>query len=383
MSFRAVKAILPRSVLRLINDDERVWSLLSSRYSERRLEAGVLYSRVTRPFAPVDARAFSRTVVSSLLEPWRDWEQTEKVARFRGLTFIEPAAGWLICSPRHLVRNCVIDTAFAPKPSFRDYLRTRLSGRANVREEAQLIHLRDNGEVNYWHFLNDLLGGRLRLADKAGLGAKVPLLLGRRALDQPFVQEILRDTEIGRRRLVVQDDQILRCRDVIHFETPRHSIDNVDFVLRTLAAPGGRSSGNKRVFLSRLPGSRRRISNLAEIESVCRQRGFEVVEAERMSVADQIELFSNVRYLVAVHGAGLTNIMFRRGAALSLVEIFPGTTFPPLERALPPPHYFWLSHACGFHYDALFAKAHGAAAFASDFEVDPVQLDKKIEQMLL
>jgi hypothetical protein len=360
-----------------------MWGLLASRRTERRLEAGVLHSRTTRPFADVDRRSLSQTVVTSLLEPWRNWEQREKVGRFMGLTFIEPARGWIICSPGHLVSNCLIDAYAATKPSFRDYLQTRLSGADRVRQETRLVHLRDRAESNYWHFLNDILGGRLRLADKAGIGGDVPLLIGRRAFEQPFVQEILRDTQVGRRRLLVQDDEMLRCREVIHFETPRHSIESVDFVLSCLGVRRGQSSGNKRVFLSRLHGSRRTIANLADVEELCRQWGFEIVEAESMSLADQISLFSQVRYLVAIHGAGLANIMFRRGAKLSLVEIFPTTTYLARGHVYPPPaHYFWLSYACGFRYEAMFGEPREQGDFESAFAVDPAMLEMKIKEIL-
>jgi hypothetical protein len=383
MSNRAVRAILPRPLRALINDNDRIWKLLASRRTERQLEAGVLHSRATRPFADIDSRSLSQTVVTALLEPWRHWDQREKIAVFTGRAFIEPAGGWIICSPGHLVSKCLIDSYGAPKPSFRDYLLARLAGRGTVIQEPRLIHLRDRGDTNYWHFLNDILGGRLRLAHQAGVSADVPLLLGKRALKQPFVQEILRDTPIGRRRLLIQDDEMVCSREVIHFETPRHSIEAVDFVLSCLGADGGQISGNKRVFLSRLRGSRRTIANLGDIEEVCRRWGFEVVEAEGMSVAEQIKLFSQVRHLVAIHGAGLTNIMFRRGAKLSLLEIFPATTYLARGRAYPPPaHYFWLSHACGFHYEAMFGESSTQGDFQSAFEVDPEALEMKIKGML-
>jgi hypothetical protein len=386
---RVGKAILPRPVLRLINayryDNDQMWKTFASKRMARRLEAGVLHSRTTRPFAGIPRSSFSQVVLTSLLEPWRDWGQRERIGVFKGSAFIEPAGGWIICGPRHLASNCLIDPSSASKPSFRDYLETRLWAKREVREERRLIHLRDWGESNYWHFLNDLVGGRLRLADEIGVGADVPLLIGRRAFAQPFVQDILRSTQIGRRRLLVQGDEMFHCREVIHFETPRHSTESIDFVLRCLGVRGGEGRGNKRLFLSRSRGARRTIGNLPEIEEVCRRRGFEVVETEHMSLAEQIDLFSQVRYLVAIHGAGLANVMFRRGARLDLLEIFPSTTYLGRSgRVFPPPaHYFWLAQACGFRYEALFGMARGEGDFESVFHVDPTALDVKIEEMLM
>ncbi len=388
LSKRVGRAVLPRPVRRLINayryDSDQMWSICASTRMARRLEAGVLHSRSTRPFVGVPGHSFSPLVRTSLLEPWRDWEQRETIGVFKGSAFIEPTGGWIICGPRHLVGSCLIDASSARKPSFRRYLQTRLWAKREIKEEPRLIHLRDWGEGNYWHFLNDIIGGRLRLADEAGVSADVPLLIGRRAFSQPFVQEVLRSSQIERRRLLVQGDEMFHCREIIHFETPRHSVESTDFVLGCLGARGGEDRGNKRLFLSRGRGARRTIENLPEIEEVCRRRGFEVVETEHMSLAEQIELFSQVRYLVAIHGAGLANIMFRRGARLDLLEIFPTTAYLSRSgRVYPPPaHYFWLAHACGFGYEAIFGTARGQGDFESGFPVDATALDAKIKAML-
>jgi hypothetical protein len=380
------KSVLSHSVLRAISalrrDDSPIWKVLASKRVARKLEAGTLYSRTSRPFTSVDRQSTSEEVLRTLLDPWRDWEQREKIAAFTGAAFIEPGGGWIICRPWHLVTTCLIDWPTARKPSFRGHFIARLPGKGRVREESRLIHLRDWGETNYWHFLNDILGGRLRLADEAGVDRNVPLLIGSGALQQRFVQEILRDTRIGRRRFVVQEDDLVRCREVIHFETPRHSIKNIDFVLRCLGVPGGKP-GNKRVFLSRRRESRRSIENSADIEELCRTWGFEVVDTENLPLAEQIKLFSQVRYLVGVHGAGLANIMFRRGAELSLLEIFPSTTYIKGGRVYPPAvHYFWLAHACGFRYEAIFGSPKAPGDFTSPFHVDPGALDMRIRRML-
>ena len=385
---RVAKAILPRRALHLLhkfrNGSGPLWSLVSSRRVAARLQAGVLRSRATRPFDDIDRASVSDTVLTVLLDPWRGWEQRETIATFKGSAFIEPTGGWIVASPAHLVATCLIDPTTAPRPSLWRYLEARTSARRQVRHEPRLLHLRDWGETNYWHFLTDLLGGRLRLAHAMGVDVDIPLLLGRRAFEQPFVQEILRTTAIGRRRLLIQGEEVIHSREVIHFETPRLSIESADFVLDCLGAPGGAPSGNKRVFLGRGPSSRRALGNLREVEDVCRRWRFEVIDTATMSVAEQVALFSQVRYLLAIHGAGLTNIIFRRGAPLSLLELFPTTTYLGRSGQVypPPPHYFWLSRACGFRYDAIFGESSAPGDFEAAFQIDPATLEMKIKEML-
>jgi capsular polysaccharide biosynthesis protein len=57
------------------------------------------------------------------------------------------------------------------------------------------------------------------------------------------------------------------------------------------------------------------------------------VDAAALSHPEQIELFRSVRYLVAEHGAGIMNILFRQEAPLSLLELFPPDVFSSADYA--------------------------------------------------
>lgn len=76
-----------------------------------------------------------------------------------------------------------------------------------------------------------------------------------------------------------------------------------------------------RVYVARFQSRRRPISNEQEVCRLVRRYGFEIIEAERLSVVEQIRLFAEVDHVVAPHGAGLANLMFARRCA-SVTEIF-------------------------------------------------------------
>ena len=59
-----------------------------------------------------------------------------------------------------------------------------------------------------------------------------------------------------------------------------------------------------------------------------------------MNIEEQIELFYDAEFVVAPHGAGLSNIMFSRG--IKVLELF------PTPQVLP--HYFYLSKSLGHEY---------------------------------
>lgn len=86
-----------------------------------------------------------------------------------------------------------------------------------------------------------------------------------------------------------------------------------------------------KIYLSRR-NSARALNSEFELEAHLAGLGFEVVFAEELSVARQVELFSNCRTLVGPHGAGLTNALFMPEGS-HIVEIaFRKWSIPVFER---------------------------------------------------
>ena len=76
------------------------------------------------------------------------------------------------------------------------------------------------------------------------------------------------------------------------------------------AFPATASGGPKRIYLSRDDASNRRLSNEAELVTLLERHGFVKVVAGGLSFQQQIDLFAGAEVIVAVHGAGLTNLVF-------------------------------------------------------------------------
>jgi Glycosyltransferase 61 len=75
----------------------------------------------------------------------------------------------------------------------------------------------------------------------------------------------------------------------------------------------------KKILLSRRDATSRRLVNEHEVLSLLSRYGFEAVTLEGVSLSTQIELFKYATHIVAVHGAGLTNILHSYQA--SVLEI--------------------------------------------------------------
>ena len=359
--------------------DDWLWDIFGR--AERGLET--VYEQVSTPFATFDGEKLSPEVRSNLLEPSRAFQQRESILQLRRGGYVLPDGGWLVSGSLKLLAAGLIDTEHALRPRFFTFLRQQLRAGGAVRDVPRLIHLRDWGEANYWHFLNDIVGGRLRLVQQMGLDSNIPFLIGQRALEQSFVREIVARSDLGRATIIVQGRELIRFREAICFETPRHCINSIRFFLSYLRSEGGRASDNRRVLLARGRSAARRMLNFAEVQAVCERYGFETVRPESLPIHDQTRVFSEVRYLVAEHGAGLTNIAFRHGAPLSLLEIFPAWAYvhPGGVIGHAPPHYFWLARSLGFDYDALAGRG-APGKDAAGFSVDLCLLEEKLCQML-
>ncbi len=371
---------IPRERLARPEHPHGIWALLASSRQQRALASGILFARTSYPFASVENGKLSPTAQADIVAPWRPWEERESATLVQAPSFVEPEYGWVICKPAHLVDTCLIDSAFAPSPCFSRYLGARVLRRRKIRKEKAIIHLRSWGENNYWHFLNDLVGGRLRLAEFCGIPQDVPILLGERAYERAFVRELVERGALGPRRLVIQGAEYIQADQIVVFSTARSNKQNFEFVLERLQAPHGDADRRRRVFLAREASSGRTISNEREVRDVCEAFGFDVVTTERMTVAQQMKLFAEVGYLVAIHGAGLINTMFRRGAPLKILEIFPPNEL--LSWGTTPPHYCFMAQALGFDYDAMITTETRQGNYRTAFRVDPVVLRERIEAML-
>ena len=76
----------------------------------------------------------------------------------------------------------------------------------------------------------------------------------------------------------------------------------------------------RRVYAARAAGYPRLLLNEPEVEDWLREQGFEKVYFETMTLLEQARLMHETEVLLAVHGAGMTNILFLPGNA-KVIEI--------------------------------------------------------------
>ncbi len=138
---------------------------------------------------------------------------------------------------------------------------------------------------------------------------------------------------------------------------------------RITSATGGKP---RRLYIRRT--ARRRLLNQDAIEAVLARFGFETVQSERLSIAEQWALFSEAEMVAGVHGAGLANSVFAPPGA-ALIEL----TVPDYA------HFcFWdLASAANLRLYSVFGTGDYPAVATdprADVHIDPVTLARTLDQ---
>jgi capsular polysaccharide biosynthesis protein len=171
------------------------------------------------------------------------------------------------------------------------------------------------GASNFHHWMYDNIP-RLHLIEKAGLLKDVDYFV----LDHvktPYQIETLK-------LLGIPDEKVLNCNDNwrFHIKAKKLIVPSlpsrlgvvsdwcVDYLRGLVLKEQKKSSGSKRIYISRRKAASRRITNEADLISVLAEKGFTEYFAEDHSVSETAALFNEAEYVVGAHGSGLSNLAF-------------------------------------------------------------------------
>ena len=284
---------------------------------------------------------------------------------------IEPTFGWgILADDNSLVFDSISNNTWieAYHPSYLNYKK----GKAKAISYPKLISINiiRGGDNNYWHFLHDLLG-EVALAKKA-LPDKIPFVISKNLANKPFFKDALLQSDyLAKCTWLIRDDKYYKADKAYFIQTMPNSNEQFFDVRKMLLIKNSDNTKQRKIFLRRNKNRIRFINNSNEIETIARQYNFEIVDADYLSLQQQIELFGETKFLIGIHGAGLTNVLYRKNAPLHLVELLPQDYLQP--------HYFWLSKGLGHSYSCFVGSP---SAYDTSFYVDPKKFEEKLSQML-
>lgn len=261
------------------------------------------------------------------------------------------------------------------KPSVPAYLNFKTSGKA--KKLASAILFDGNVGNNYFHFYSDVLH-KLWVLEKHGIDTAIPLIISKETFDTKYFQYFLGNTNLSEKNWIVQDGEYLQV-DELYLVRPMPYEGTYWKKTKDLLLGSGAfiNEGKKRkVFLNRRAEFGRYIRNMDELEPLLSSYGFEVVDPTGMSLEEQIKIFANTQYLISIHGAGNTNIVFAPDD-LKFVEIAPENYISC--------HYYWLATSLGFDYDMILGgnMPVGGEKANRKFELAPDKLEAAIKKMVI
>lgn len=177
---------------------------------------------------------------------------------------------------------------------------------------------------NYYHWMFEALP-RLELLKQAGVDpGTIDWFIVNDTANQ-FVQPSLAALGIAAEKLrVTRDGHAWRCEELLVPSMPCQTNPSLwvcEFLRRHMLPLAAGSLKRERLFVSRAPGGKRRITNEAEVEALLAARGFRKVYLETCTLAEQVALFAGAEAIVAAHGASMANLVFC-APRTKVIEIF-------------------------------------------------------------
>lgn len=208
----------------------------------------------------------------------------------------------------------------------------------------------DSGYGNYYHWTAESLGAMLVHRAVHPGGGAIPLVVP--ALDG-WRGQVLDLFSIGNRLIELDTAQaaVFDAARLTNLASRDYSFAPHPSLLREFQAqlpdlPGSDASA-ERIYVARLDADQRRMANEPELCAMLASRGFRIVTAGALPVAEQAALFRNAGLIVAPHGAALTNLFYARDGRHGprVVEL--------LQENYPGRGYVKLCQGKGLDYTAI------------------------------
>jgi capsular polysaccharide biosynthesis protein len=241
--------------------------------------------------------------------------------------------------------------------------------------------LASRGDVNYYHFLIDVIPriGVLEQAPEIEMPERwyVPATtrFQRELLDLMGITEERRIDADAVPHIKAECLVVPSLPSVVKEKNPPWV---VEFLRRRLMAGMEPPSQRRPIYITRTAGvNNRAVVGEDRLIDVLKERGFDVVDPALLSVKDQIFTFASASVIVSPHGAALANLVFATPGT-PVVELFPASSVLP--------DYWRLASSNGLPYRYLStwakrSRSNRGKAIVSDIEVDLDVLGAMLDEL--
>jgi capsular polysaccharide biosynthesis protein len=294
----------------------------------------------------------------------KTWKEEEYILHYNAPCTLEPEFGWAYTNKNELIPQSIpysnwnAEWTYQPLPNRFDRV-FKLKKNLKLDKAISLNMIRRFGK-NYFQFHNSLLG-QIWLLEQHGIDTALPIIVPATMANMPFFKAALEtSSKLKNYNWVFHDNQFIKLNEVIFAK-------NIPYVKPHLSAIAGyfdlilpqKEVSNNKLFITRGKHRIRHIANSAEIEAIALKNGFEVIDTDSLSFSEQIKTFRNASHIIAIHGAGLTNMIFRYPHSLALFEI--------LSEDYVAGGYYLMASSFGWDYNGMV----GDKQFDNHFYLDP------------
>lgn len=275
------------------------------------------------------------TTISNKFRTWSDRVEEEYVYELNTKSLKDKYHGWLITDSNKIINQSIPRNpnpiyGSHPIPNRFDYIfkKHKQEKHRSVISCDSIHHF----GPNYFHFFFSFIG-QLALLEEHGVPLQMPILIPKYMLQVRYfndLQELV--PKIRKLKFVNYEDKLHSSEKVYFAKTNPYSIEtitrircflNLDELLETIKNRTNLNTKEyERIFLNRKSSGLRYLKNGAAIENLVKDYGFKVVFAEDYTLAEQIQIFSNAKFIISIHGAGLANLLWRIPNPVNLFEIF-------------------------------------------------------------
>lgn len=200
----------------------------------------------------------------------------------------------------------------------------------DVTFDDPILYMLDKGASNYYHWICEVFPRLWARAEVPEL-SRFPMLVNEQTLT-PFQQETL-VAALGSAQLVAFPWNCARFKRLYlsSFLTSGESAPRVRGWTTRFFGREGLGTGrrpSRRLYISRLDATRRRVTNEEETLTALSRLGFERVVPGRLSVAEQMNVFAGAEAVVLANGAASANLTATPTGAL-VVEFQPTVFLNP------------------------------------------------------
>ncbi|MCX6212983.1 glycosyltransferase family 61 protein [Spirosoma sp.] len=136
----------------------------------------------------------------------------------------------------------------------------------------------------------------------------------------------------------------------------------------------------EKLYLSRKKSVQRRVQNETDVERIVNEYGFTSLCNEDYTFWEQVAIYANAKYLVSIHGAGMTNMIFMNKNA-QILELHKKMTNPHDWHSFA---FWYMCEALGYGYYQQLCQPMREEDhfFTADFVVDIQKLAENIATLV-